>query len=75
VARSAAAAPVTPPVTPPLSDLFKGKTKVTYWWSATTTGSTAADLVWVRNINSSSDQLVRSGAIKSSALSVRCVKN
>jgi uncharacterized protein (TIGR02145 family) len=68
-------APTTPPVTPPLSDLFKGKTKVTYWWSATTTGSTAADLVWVRNINSSSDQLVRSGVIKSSALSVRCVKN
>ncbi len=68
-------APVTPPVTPALSDLFKWKTKAAYWWSATTTGSTAADLVWVRNCNSSSDEFVRSGAIKKSALAVRCVKN
>jgi uncharacterized protein (TIGR02145 family) len=68
-------APGTPPVTPALSDLFKWKTKAAYWWSATTTGSTAADLVWVRNCNSSSDEFVRSGAIKKSALAVRCVKN
>ncbi|MFM7017698.1 FISUMP domain-containing protein [Flavobacterium sp.] len=68
-------APATPPVTPALSDLFKWKTKAAYWWSATTTGSTAADLVWVRNCNSSSDEFVRSGAIKKSALAVRCVKN
>jgi hypothetical protein len=68
-------APVVPAApAPTLADLFKGKTKVTYWWSATTTGSTAADLVWSRNVNSSSDQLVRSGVIKSSALSVRCIK-
>ncbi|MFZ4105044.1 fibrobacter succinogenes major paralogous domain-containing protein [Flavobacterium sp.] len=69
-------APVVPAApAPTLADLFKGKTKVTYWWSATTTGSTASDLVWTRNVNSSTDQLVRSGAIKSSGLSVRCVKN
>lgn len=69
-------APVVPPApAPALADLFKGKTKVTYWWSATTTGSTASDIVWSRNVNSSTDQLVRSGAIKSSGLSVRCVKN
>jgi uncharacterized protein (TIGR02145 family) len=69
-------APVVPPApAPSLADLFKGKNKVTYWWSATTTGSTAADLVWTRNVNSSTDQLVRSGVIKSSGLSVRCVKN
>ncbi len=69
-------APVVPPApAPALSELFKGKTKTTYWWSATTTGSTASDLVWTRNVNSATDQLVRSGAIKSSGLSVRCVKN
>ena len=68
-------APVVPAApAPTLADLFKGKTKVTYWWSATTTGNTASDLVWSRNVNSSSDQLVRSGVIKSSALSVRCIK-
>lgn len=65
----------SPPTVPALSDLFKWKTKAAYWWSSTTTGSTAADLVWVRNCNNSSDALVRSGAIKKSALSVRCVKN
>ena len=63
------------PAVPVLADLFKGKTKVTYWWSSISVGSTAADIVWTRNINSSSDQLVRSGIVKSSALSVRCVKN
>lgn len=63
------------PAVPVLADLFKGKTKVTYWWSATATGTTPSDIVWSRNVNNSSDQLVRSGAMKKSALSVRCVKN
>ena len=63
------------PAVPVLADLFNGKTKVTYWWSSIAVGSTAADIVWTRNINSSTDQLIRSGIVKSSALSVRCVKN
>jgi uncharacterized protein (TIGR02145 family) len=57
--------------TPTLADLFTGKSKVTYWWSTTAN----ADLVWTRNVNSLSDQLVRNGSLKKSALSVRCVKN
>ena len=70
------APPVVPAAPDPtLADLFKGKTKVTYWWSSTTTGSAASDIVWSRNVNSSSNQLVRNGVIKSSALSVRCVKD
>jgi uncharacterized protein (TIGR02145 family) len=69
-------APTVPPATAPaLADLFKGKTKVTYWWSSLAIGSTATDIVWTRNVNSATDQLIRSGIIKSSALSVRCVKN
>jgi uncharacterized protein (TIGR02145 family) len=63
------------PTVPTLADLFKYKTKVTYWWSATATGNTTNDIGWTRNINSTTDQLVRSGIFKSSAISVRCVKN
>jgi uncharacterized protein (TIGR02145 family) len=61
------------PAVPALSDLFKWKTKAAYWW--TSTQGNSAEYNWVRDINSTSDQLVRSGAVKSSALSVRCVKN
>jgi uncharacterized protein (TIGR02145 family) len=61
------------PAVPALSDLFKWKTKAAYWW--TSTQGNSAEYNWVRDVNSTSDQLVRSGAVKSSALSVRCVKN
>ncbi len=54
-----------------LADLFKDKTKASYFWSSTANGS----LVWARNINNISDNVVRSGALKNSAFSVRCVKN
>jgi uncharacterized protein (TIGR02145 family) len=61
------------PAVPALSDLFKWKKKSAYLW--TSTQGNSAEYNWVRDINSTSDQLVRSGAVKSSALSVRCVKN
>lgn len=57
--------------TPALTDLFKYKGNVAYWWSSTAN----QDLVWTRDVTYQSDGVVRSGVIKKSALSVRCVKN
>ena len=57
--------------TPTLADLFKDKTKLTYWWSSTANGN----LVWSRNVTFNSDSVTRSGVIKSSGLAIRCVKN
>jgi len=54
-----------------LADLFKDKTNAAYFWSATAN----VDLAWARNLNYLSSNVVRSGALKKSALSVRCVKN
>lgn len=60
---------------PTLTDVFSNKTKATYWWSATATGDTPSDVAYSRNVTSMSDQCIESGILKSSAISVRCVKD
>lgn len=55
---------------PTMADLFKNKTKATYWWSATANGSVA----WSRNVSFNANSVTRSAVVKSSGLAVRCVK-
>jgi uncharacterized protein (TIGR02145 family) len=57
--------------TPALTDLFKYKTNVAYWWSATDN----QNLAWTRDVTYQSDAVIRSQVLKKSGLSVRCVKN
>jgi uncharacterized protein (TIGR02145 family) len=57
--------------TPALSDLFKWQNEATYWWSSTLNGSA----VWTLNVAYQTNATTRSVALKTSALSVRCVKN
>lgn len=67
---------IPPTTVPTLADLFKWKTKATYWWSATTTSNSPSNNdVWVRNLNNTQDVLARGDALKTSAISVRCIKN
>lgn len=59
-----------PASTPTLAELFKDKTKVAYWWSATANGT----VVWSRNVTFNSNSVTRSAVTKRSGLAVRCVK-
>ena len=60
-----------PDSTPALTELFKYKSNVAYWWSATDN----QNLVWTRDVTNQSDAVIRSQVLKKSGLSVRCVKN
>lgn len=58
-------------VNPTLDDVFKNNPKVCYWWSSTVNG----DLAFSRNVSSIGNTITRSGLLKKSAISVRCIKN
>ncbi len=69
------ASPGPPPTLPIFLDKFVWKGKAAYWWTSSEVGTTAPDLVWVRDVNCTSDELVKSSAVKNRALSIRCVKD